>query len=142
MTPPLPTPGLGGGRLMLMGNPTNGPGPEEYVQAVERAFGRCPSLSGLRLLSVEARIGFATVRFEGSANDFRGPYGAMVRLPLGHHDQLWARYLEQDNGTVDDWAYAGIAMRAVKAYTASRDLERGYTLDGVWWIVNDAVAAR
>jgi hypothetical protein len=109
---------------------------------VDRVFGRCPNLSGLRILSVEARLGFATVRFEGPADDFRGPYGALVRLPTGRHDELWARYAGNDMGTVENWAHAGIAMRVVSAHTASRAMDRGYTVDGVWWIVNDTVATR
>jgi hypothetical protein len=114
-----------------------GPRPEEYVSAVQRAFARCPNLSGLRLLSVEARLGFATVRFEGPVDDFRGPYGAIIRLPKDQHDNVWGRHADAD-GTVVDWAHAAIAMRAVHAHAASRDVERGYTFDGVWWIVNDA----
>ncbi|MHA7283325.1 hypothetical protein [Arthrobacter sp. TMS2-4] len=125
-----------------MGDSSGGPGPEEYVQAIERAFERCPNLSGLRLLSAEARLGFATVRFEGPAGDFRGPYGAMVRLPAGEHDELWTKHVDPATGTVEDWAHARIAMRAVTAHEASRDLERGYNLDGVWWIVNDAITTQ
>ncbi|WP_422391904.1 hypothetical protein [Arthrobacter sp. N1] len=115
------------------------PQSEEYVPAIERAFVRCPSLSGLRLLSAEARLGFATVRFEGPVDDFRGPYGAMVRLPKEQHDDLWNRYVDDRHATIDDWAHAGIAMRAVRAHTLSQDQDRGYTLDGVWWIINDCL---
>ncbi len=122
-----------------MGNVVEGPVPEEYVQAIEQAFARCPNLSGLRLLSAEARLGFATVRFEGPINDFRGPYGAIVRLPKNQHDDLWNRYIDDANGTVFDWVHAGIAMRAVDAHTLSRELKRSYTIDGVWWIINDTL---
>lgn len=122
-----------------MGKEGENPGPEEYVKAIEQAFARCPSLRGLRLLSTEARLGFATVRFEGPINDFRGPYGAIVRLPRKQHDDLWNRYVDDTESTVDDWAHAGIAMRAVRAHALSQDLERGYTMDGVWWIINDTV---
>lgn len=113
------------------------PRPEEYVQAIERVFARCPSLSGLRLSSAEARLGSATIRFEGPVDDFRGPYGAMVRLPKEQHDDLWNRYVDDWKATVDDSVHAGIAMRAVRAHTLSQDLDRGYTLDGVWWIIKD-----
>lgn len=66
----------------------------------------------------------------------------MVRLPTRRGDGLWTRYVGDDDGTVEDWAHAAIMMRAVLADTVSLDLERGYTLDGVWWIVNDTVTAQ
>ncbi|MEG9250022.1 hypothetical protein V6S67_18180 [Arthrobacter sp. Soc17.1.1.1] len=86
----------------------------------------------------EARLGFATVRFDGPADDFRGPYGAMVRLPKKRHDDLWDRYANDRDATVD-WVHAGVAMRAVRAHALSQDLDRGYTIDDVWWIINDCL---
>ncbi|WP_208739995.1 hypothetical protein [Arthrobacter agilis] len=63
----------------------------------------------------------------------------MVRLPKEQHDDLWNRYVDNRNATVDDWAHVGIAMRAVRAHALSQDQDRGYTLDGVWWIINDCL---
>ena len=89
--------------------------------------------------------------------DFRGPYGVIVRLPCDTGDEVWAEYagtrsdtdldsapgssggleVGRVQGSVDQWAHAGVAMRAVRAHAASLDQDRGYTVDGVWWIVDD-----
>jgi hypothetical protein len=58
-----------------------GPCPEEYIGAAEKAFAKCPKFKGLRYLSAEARHGFLTVRFEGPLDDHRGPYDVIVHLP-------------------------------------------------------------
>lgn len=113
------------------------PGPEDYVQATKNAFAKCPRMSGLRLESVQAGYGYLTIRFEGPEDDFRGPYGAIIRLPRDRHDALWARYAADSQATIEDWAYRGVAMRADHARTASRTQHRGYTLDGIWWLIND-----
>lgn len=118
-------------------DPKHGPGPEEYVQATEDAFAKCPRMSGLRLESVHAGDGYLTIRFEGPQDDFRGPYGAIIRLPRDLDDALWARCAGDGQATIEDWAYTGVAMRADQAHTISRTQHRGYTPDNVWWLIND-----
>ena len=114
-----------------------GPRPQEYVEATYQVFAACPRISGLRLVSVEAADGILTVQFEGPLDDFRGPYGIIVRLPRNRQDQLWARYVGDGGGTVGSWAHAGVALRAVEAHTVSQNEYRGYTADNVWWLIND-----
>lgn len=111
------------------------PRAEDYLAATEAAFSRCPKLSGLRFVSADIDDGFLAVRFEGPADDFRGPYGVVVRLPGDRQDEQWARY--SGTGTVDDWAHRAVAMRSLSAHEASADQHRGYSPDGVWWLVSD-----
>ncbi|MFJ6004052.1 hypothetical protein [Arthrobacter sp. NPDC092385] len=111
------------------------PQPETYAAATKQAFGRCPNLSGLQLLSVESRHGFLTARFEGPIDDFRGPYGVVVRLPKDQLDNQWTEYA--GSGTVYEWAHAAVAMRAVNAHAASADQDRAYSPDGTWWLIRD-----
>lgn len=112
------------------------PAPEEFVAATERAFGMCPKRSGLQLLTAEARNGFLTAQFEGPATDFGGPYGVIIQLPTSKKDSLWVEHASLE-GNVDVWAHSAVAMRALKAYTTSRDENRRYTPDNVWWLIND-----
>ncbi|MEG9250271.1 hypothetical protein V6S67_19440 [Arthrobacter sp. Soc17.1.1.1] len=93
-------------------------------------------MSGLRLEFVQAGYGYLTVCFEGPEDDFRGPYGAIIRLPRNMCDELWTRYADSQ-ATIEDWAYRGVAHRADQAHTASRTQRRGYTLDNIWWLIND-----
>ena len=113
-----------------------GPRPQDYVEATYQVFAACPRISGLRLVSVEAAEGILTALFEGPLDDFRGPYGIIVRLPRKRQDQLWARYASGE-GTVGTRAHTGVALRAVEAHTASQNEDRGYTSGNVWWLIND-----
>lgn len=112
------------------------PSPADFAAATQRAFDNCPNFSGLHLLTVDVQAGFLTARFEGPIDDFRGPYGAIVQLPADQQDPLWATYAGP-GGTVDHWAHSGVAMRALDAHTTSRDENRGYTSDGMWWLIDD-----
>lgn len=108
-----------------MGQQTAQTRSEEYLEAAQRAFARCPSFSGLRLQSIEARHGFVMVKFEGRAGDYRGPYGVVVRLPqVGE--------AEAGEVSVEDWARLGVVVPALEAYKASQGQERPYSPDGVW----------
>ncbi len=109
----------------------------EYVEATQQVFAGCPRISGLQLASAEAADGILTARFEGPLGDFRGPYGVVVRLPKTRQDELWAKYGGEGDRTVKDWVYAGVALRAVEAHAASQHRDRGYTMDNVWWLIND-----
>ncbi len=115
---------------------------DEYVEATQQVFAGCPRISGLQLVSAEVAGGFLTVRFEGPLGDFRGPYGVVVRLPRTRQDELWARYAGAGEKTVKDWAYAGVALRAVEAHAASQNQDREYTTENVWWLINETTAAR
>jgi hypothetical protein len=108
----------------------------DFVDSTKRAFAKCPKLSGLRLLTAEVRHGLLTARFEGPVGDFRGPYGVIIQLPLHRHDIQWTRYAGME-GTADHWAHAGVAMRALEAHNASRSEDRGYTPDGIWWLIDE-----
>jgi hypothetical protein len=111
--------------------------PVAFVAATERAFARCPKLSGLHLVSAEAAHGFLTARFEGPVGDFRGPYGVVVRLPVTGQDDLWATYAGLE-GSVNDWCHAAVALRALDAHLSSRRENRGYSPDGVWWLFDES----
>ncbi len=124
-------------KLIAMGKLSTPPHLHEYIEATEHVFAGCPRISGLRLLSAEAADGLLAVRFEGPLDDFRGPYGAVVRLPATRQDPLWSRYTGEGEGTVKDWVYASVALRAVEAHAASQTQDRGYTADNVWWLIND-----
>ncbi|MBG6184725.1 hypothetical protein IWX65_002703 [Arthrobacter sp. CAN_A214] len=118
--------------------PSRTPQPGTYAVATEQAFGGCPNVSGLQLLSVESRHGFVAARFEGPIDDFRGPYGVVIRLPRDQLDEQWTSYA--GSGTVYEWAHAAVAMRAVNAHAASADQDREYSPDGTWWLVRDTHA--
>jgi hypothetical protein len=112
------------------------PSAAEFIAATERAFGKCPKFSGLRLISAQARFGFLSAQFEGPAGDFHGPYGVTVQLPPTREHRLWVRYAGLD-GTVDDWAHSAVAMRALDAHTTLDHENRTFSPDGVWWLIND-----
>jgi hypothetical protein len=112
------------------------PLPEEYVAATEQAFTRCPSFTGLRLLSAGVRHGFLTVRFEGPMDDHRGPYGAVIRLPEARPEPVTVSG-EALPGSVEDWAHRDLTVRTLKAYSSSRTQERPYSHDGTWWLTSD-----
>lgn len=116
------------------------PTAEDYLSATESAFARCPNYSGLRLISVDARHGYLSARFEGPVGDFRGPYGVRVSLPADQKDPLWSRYTEA--GSVADWAQAAVVNRALEVHALSVRQERGYTSDDVWWLIDDSDAKR
>lgn len=96
----------------------------------------CPKRSGLRLLTAETNNGFLTAQFEGPAGDFGGPYGVIVQLPTSKEDSLWIKHAGPE-GNVNVWARSGVAIRALKAHTTSRDETRRYTPDNVWWLINE-----
>jgi hypothetical protein len=116
------------------------PSPAEFVAATERAFGKCPKFSGLRLISAQARFGLLSAQFEGPAGDFHGPYGVIVQLPPTRQHGLWVGYAGLE-GSVDDWACSAVAMRALDAHTTLHQENRTYSPDGVWWLINDNPAA-
>lgn len=113
---------------------------EEYVAAVEGAFGRCPKFGGLHLLSAETSQDLLAVRFEGPADDCRGPYGIIVRLPGNVHEERSAEHELAGEESVEDWAHAAVAVRALEAHAASRDLVRPYCRDGVWWLLRETTS--
>ncbi len=115
--------------------PSASPTPEDYLGAIEEAFARCPNYSGLRLVSSEVRDNHVAVHFEGPIDDFRGPYGALVQLPRNRQDEVWTRHSEGDS--LGDWAQAAIINRALEAHTRSLQEDRGYSPDGIWWLVDD-----
>ena len=113
------------------------PTAEDYLRATEDAFSRCPNYSGLRLISVEVRHGYLSARFEGPVNDFRGPYGARVVLP-SHEEDNPSRTRGDGTDVLGEWAQAAVIKRALDAHAQSRQRERGYTTDDVWWLVDDS----
>jgi hypothetical protein len=121
----------------------------EYVAATQWAFSRCPNLSGLRLVSVEARFDFLTIVIEGPVDDFRGPYGGVICLPRDRQDAARmisardrATELEGGQDPVRQWAHVAVAMRALNVHQASALLARGYTSDGIWWLIDDTPRSR
>lgn len=120
---------------------TAGLRPGEYVEVAEKAFAKCPRFRGLRYLSAEARHGFLAVRFEGPVDDYRGPYGIIVRLPGNAQDELGTQHggagAESVAESVQDWAHSAVATPALEAHAASRDQARPYSPDGVWWLTTE-----
>jgi hypothetical protein len=116
--------------------------PGEYVEVVEKAFAKCPRFRGLRFLSAEVRHGFLAVRFEGPVDDYRGPYGIIVRLPGNAQDELGTQHggagvesvAGSAAGSVQGWAHSAVAMPALEAQAATRNQARPYSPDGVWWL--------
>ncbi len=109
---------------------------EEYVAATQRAFARCPRYRGLRLQAVAVHNNSLHVEFEGPIEDFRGPYGVRVQLPLNAQDELWHHFTTSDE--IEEWATEAVALRAVAAHSESLDQDRGYTADGTWWLIDEA----
>lgn len=119
-----------------MSKPETVPRHEEYVAATERAFSRCPTFKGLRLLYADARYGFLTLRFEGPIDDHRGPYGAVVRLPNTSREEVTG-YEQATGSSAEDWTHGNLTARTLAAYASSQNQERPYSKDGVWWLIND-----
>lgn len=120
-----------------MGQSSFGSRPDEFEQATRHAFARCPRVRGLRLVFVAVRDGTLTAHFEGPQDDFRGPYGAVIRLPKDRQDPLWTVHADPDEGTIPDWVHAGVAMRSVEAHRTSLRQDRSFSTDNIWWLIDD-----
>lgn len=113
---------------------------EEYIDAAEEAFAHCPEVRNLSLVSVQARAGMLTAHFEGRRGDFRGPFGIAVRLSQDAFERQPSERVARDS--VREWVHRNLVTRASEAYQASMGHQRGYTPDGVWWLVRERTVPR
>lgn len=113
---------------------------EEYVAAAEGVFEQAPALRGLRLVSVSARSGVLMVQFEGRRDDFRGPFGVAVQVPEDPHEKQHLTPVGHSH--LAAWVHRSVVMRVLGAYEASIGQQRGYTPDGVWWLVRERTPVR